>query len=366
MNKKQDINWWNVKFCNKKNIKSLFFAFKKKYISQGTITNKFERILANFLKVKYVVSVNSGSNALLIILLALNLKKNDEILIPDRCWISVAHACALLKLKLKIVDVKKDIPLINTNKIEEKITKKTRVIIPVHMGGRGADLIKINQIARKYKIKVIEDACQALGSKNSLGLLGTKSFASYFSLSVAKIISSGQGGFIATNNKNFYKRLILLRTHGVKNILRVEKWGQLGFNFKYTDIQASIAINEFGEITKRKKRLVEIYKTYFNAFKNYKFIKIIPVDLSIGEIPLYVEALCKNRKNLLNFLYKNKIDCRAFYPSIHTAYYLNSHSNSFVNSEKFSKYGFYLPSGPTLKKEEQYRIINLIKKYFEK
>ena len=159
-------------------------------------------------------------------------------IIPNRTWIATAHAIHLLGAKVVPVDVQEDKPIIDIYKLKKAITLKTKVIIPVHMNGRGSDIEEIRSIAKKSNIKVVEDSAQAIGSKNKFGFLGTQSDIGCCSLSVAKTISSGQGEFIVTNNKKLSNKIRAMRTHGVENVKDPKKWNMPDFNFRYTDIQA--------------------------------------------------------------------------------------------------------------------------------
>ena len=200
------INWWSTEF-GQEEITKITESISKKQISQGEVTKEFEERLAKYLNVKFVIACSSGSSSLLMALLAIGIKPNDEVIIPNRTWIAIAHAVKLLGARVIPVDVDKHIPLINVNKIEAVISKNTKAIIAVHMNGRDGKITSIKKIARKYNLNVIEDAAQAIGSKNKFGMLGTQSDIGCFSLSTAKTIASGQGGFSVTNNKMLAKAL---------------------------------------------------------------------------------------------------------------------------------------------------------------
>jgi perosamine synthetase len=361
------IPYWKKKFY----VNNLYSPFKtailNKNISQGKLTEVLEKKISQYLKVRFVMMCSNGSSAMLIALMALNLKKGDEIIVPDRGWISIAHAAHILGIKLNIVDVKKNIPIINEDLIEKAITKKTKAIIPIHMGGRSCDMRKINYIAKKNKLHLIEDAAQAFGVKNNKKFLGTCSLMGCFSLSTAKTFSTGQGGFIVTNNKLIYKKIKMMRTHGLKDTIQIKKWTMPGFNFRYTDLQASVGLNQYNYINVNISKMKIIYYLYKDHLIENNIFKLIPVNIKNGEIPQYIEALCTKREDLIKFLIKNNIDCRRFYPSISEAKYLAlSNKNSFFfNSNIFSKNGLYLPSGPDQKLQDLHKVIKLINFYLK-
>ena len=360
---KNKISWWRTSFGNNE-IKAISKSILLERISQGPEVEKLEKKLSEMLNCKYVIATTSGSMALLMSCMAANIKPGDEVIIPNRTWIATAHAPLLLGAKVKLIDVKKNIPIIDEKLIEKQINKKTKAIILVHMGGRCANNLKILRIAKKYNIVVIEDAAQALGSKNKYTTPGKNSDMACYSFSVAKIISTGQGGFITTNNQKHYDYLKSIRTHGLENIINNDnKWPMPGFNFRFNDILASIGIQQLKKIDSNISKVIKIYKLYENGLKDCKNIKLIRVKVSEGEIPLYVEALCKERIKLQKFLIQNGIEIRLFYPDLNEAKYLDNNKDSFPNSKKFGKYGVYLPSGPDQTKSNILKVINSIKKF---
>lgn len=355
--KKKSINWWKTNF-GRNEINSVKEAIENKNISQGPIVKKFEEKLAKKLDCKYAVLTTSGSTAMLMSCIVTGISNNDEVIVPNRTWISTVHAPYLLGAKIKIAEINDNSPLVDENKIEKLITKKTKAIIPVHMGGRCVNMKKISKIAKKYNCFVIEDAAQALLSKNRDIKPGKFSDLTCYSFSVAKLISTGQGGFITTNNRNLYNQLRLIRTHGVENVVDVKyKWPKFGFNFRFNDILSSIGLEQLKQIEAKSRKLKTIYKKYYNGLENLKKIKLIPVDIKSGEIPLYVEVLCRTRVKLINFLKKNSIEARPFYPDISTANYLNKDSGK-IKLSNYHKYGLYLPTGPNQKLSDIDRVIS--------
>lgn len=348
---------WKKKFDNKEILKNFNINLKKKYISQSKITKNFENKVSKFLKVKYVLAVPSGTVALLISLMSLGLKKNDEIIISDRAWVSVINVIKILGLKAKFVDVEIDRPIINLNKLKKKINKNTKVIIAIHMGGRFCDMNKLIKLVKSKKIYLIEDSAQAFGCKFKKKFIGTQSHIGCFSMSITKTISSGQGGFVVTNKKHLYEKLLRLKNNGLKSIKKINQWGSLGLNFKFNDILASIALSELKKFNLYKKKLINLYKFYEKGLKETKNVKLIPVNIKNGEIPQYIEIISEKRKKLYNHLIKKNIDVRLFYPS------MSEHNNlksNLKNSKNFSKKGIYLPSGPDQNKKDILKVIKEI------
>lgn len=339
------INWWRTSF-GEEEIRRVAESIRTECVSQGKVTREFEQKLEDFLQVRHVVAVASGSVALLSALMAIEIKPGDEVIVPNRTWIATAHAVKLLGAKVIPVDVEVDRPIIDANQVSHAITSQTRAIIPVHMNGRSADMRQIREIAKQNHLFVIEDAAQAIASKNADGFLGTQSDIGCFSLSVAKTIATGQGGFAVTNNDSLAEKLRSIRTHGVENVKDPGKWVMAGFNFRFTDVLASIGIEQLKRLPERVQHLQELYRVYETSLKDSPF-EIIPVDINNGEVPVYNEFLVNNRQYWINRLEKLGIETRPFYPDINQADYLEIPLRNYPNSMKYGLNGIYLPSGPS-------------------
>ena len=342
-----NINWWQTEFKTGE-AEAAAKAINQGRLSQGELVAEFELKLGEYLGVRNVVATTSGSDALLLSLWAANVLPGDEVLVPNRTWIATAHAVSLLGAIPIFVDTDVDNPVISLFDLRNKMTSRTKAVIPVHLNGRNAHIDEVIEFGEAHGIKVIEDAAQALGSKDVSGsFLGTKSLAGCFSLSVAKVISSGQGGFIATNHDDFAARLKAMRTHGIENVIEPGKWDMLGFNFRFTDVLASIALEQFKKLELRLSRLREIYNRYEVGMTGLANIRMIPLNLDGGEVGPYIEILSDDRESLVKHLMRNNIESRKFYPDLDTASYFKATKEN-PNSRIFSSDGLYLPSGPSL------------------
>ena len=347
MSKMRKIPWWQTEFATGE-AKAASAAISAGRLSQGPIVLEFENCLRDYLGVRNVVATTSGSDALLLSLWAAGIRPGDEVLVPNRTWIATAHSVLLLGAVPIVVDTDIDRPTISLADLERKLSEKTKAVIPVHLNGMDAHIDDVIDFGNRYKLKVIEDAAQALGSKDLSGaFLGTKSLAGCFSLSVAKVISSGQGGFIASNDDEFAMQLRLMRTHGVENVVEPKSWSRPGFNFRFTDVLASIGIEQFKKLDSRLNRLRQIHQKYEDGLVSISGVNLIDVHISQGEIGPYIEVLCEDRQALIEHLSNFGIETRTFYPDLDNAEYLN-HNGGNVNSKRFGREGLYLPSGPSL------------------
>lgn len=347
------IPWWQISFDNGED-KAVADAVRAKRISQGQITKEFESQLANFLQVPEVIATSSGTSALTLALMGAGIRPGDEVLVPNRTWVATAHAVHILGGVPVFVDTELDRPVMSIRHLERHLTPLTKAVIPVHMNGRSVDMDGLNEFALANNLTVIEDAAQALGSRDASGrFLGTLSQAGCFSLSVAKIIATGQGGFIATKDLDLAHRLRNLRTHGVENTIEPGRWVEPGFNFRFTDILASIGLVQLKLLPMRIARSREVYEKYSTGFLTNPKVQVIPLEPH--EVGPYIEVLVDDREALRDHLttQEREIETRPFYPDLNSAdYWKFRNSEVLPNSIKFGTNGLYLPSGPSIKDEE--------------
>jgi perosamine synthetase len=343
-NNSELIPWWRINF-SEDDIEKVSESIRNEKMSMGSVTEEFEHRMGEELGVPYVVATSSGSIALLMSMMALGLKSGDEVIIPNRTWIATAHAPMMLGAKPILVDVLPDRPIMDTSLIKEKINSRTKAIIPVQLCGCAVNMDEVWEIAEEYNLAVVEDTAQGLFSKYNGKYMGTQSDIGCFSMAVSKLVSTGQGGFAVTRDKKIYEQMKLLRTHGVANVNAATPFASMGFNFRYTDIHASIGLVQLKKVNERIESLINIYIKYRNGLAELNFLKLIPVDIENGEIPLYIEVLVENRQKLVNHLLQNNIQTRLFYPDLDSAIHLEC-SGDFPNAHLFGRQGLVLPSGP--------------------
>ena len=356
----EKIDYWKIKF-GEDEIDKISQSIRNTNISQGKVSEELENRICELLNIKYCLTTLNGSAAILMALIALGIKPGYEVIVPNRTWISTAHAPMILGAIPVPVDVLEDKPIIDTTKIREKITEKTKAIIPVHLDGRDSNMDEINKIAKENNLAVIEDACQSFLSRTKDNqYLGTLSDIGCLSFSITKLFSTAQGGALVTNNEELYNKLKLIRNNGTRSALTPE-YSTLGSNFKFNDILASIGLVQLSQPKQRVEHVKSIYNKYKEATDKLDCIKIIPVNLP-NEIPMYVEVLCKNREKLVNFLNSKNIYPRLFLPNVNSAPHIKRIGN-FPNSDNFEKNGLFLPCGPALEIENVDKVINYLKEF---
>ena len=354
------VPWWITSFGDSE-ISRVGESIRNGHISQGPVTEELEARIAELLDVPHVVATTSCSVALVMGLMALGIEKGDEVIVPNRTWIATAHAPLILGAKVVLVDVSPELPLMDVSRVREKITPKTKAVMPVHLCGRSVDMKGIHQIAQEHGLRVIEDAAQAVYSRNDSGFLGTQSDVGCFSLGMTKLISTGQGGFLATRDAETYERLKGIRNHGVTNNF-FPAYSQVGCNFRITDLQASLGVSQLSRLEKRAMHIRAIYAKYADGIKGLPFIRLIPVAVSKGELPIYVEVMSEERAELVHFLTSRGIEIRPFLPDLCSAPYLKG-GGEFPNSRVFNDQGFFLPCGPDQPMRNIDRVIETLHLY---
>jgi perosamine synthetase len=325
----------------------------------GKRVQEFEGLLANFLQVKHAVAVNSGTAALHASILAAGIKEGDEILIPSFTFVATANSVACTGAKPVFVDIEKDTYTINPLDLEEKITKRTRAIIPVHLYGHPAKMDEILEIASKHSLFVIEDACQSLGSSYDGKQTGTLGEMGCFSMYASKVLTSGEGGAITTNSDDFADKLRMIRNHGMVSGYDTRI---IGFNMRLPEISAAIAK------TQMKKIQSMLDKRAINAKRLRELLtnKVDDQDIVLPqENPgviynwyLYTVAFNNFRDRVKKLLNDNGIGATIYYdPPVHqTPYYSKFHNGELKITEWASKSVLSLPVHPSLTEDD----INLI------
>ncbi len=330
----------------------------------GEELKKFEKNISKMLKVKHVVGVGNWTEGTVMVLKALGYKKNDEIITVSNSFIATCGAIAYLGLIPKLVDVGNDLN-IDVSKIQKLISKKTKAIMPVHLSGIPADLDKLNKISKKNKLHLIEDAAHAFGTKYKTNYIGTLGDVGIFSLHPRKSFHVlGDGGLIITNNSKLYKKILLMRNHGLRNRDLSVIWGT---NSRLDNLQAG-----FGNIMLKKiflwnKKQLDIAKTYSKNLSNYVKKPIFDLNISNPTFHQYI-IRTKYRNSLKKYLHNNKIETAIHYPiPIHKqlAYKKQFGNLSLPNTEKFSKEILSLPINPHMKKSEVNFVIRKVNEFFK-
>lgn len=348
------INKW------KKLIKSSNFTL-------GEIVESFEKQFANFTKSKHCITTNSGTDAIIIGLKSLGVKPGDEIITVCNTFYATVGAIIACGCKPVFVDCDERYQ-IDITKIKKVITKKTKVILPVHWAGASPDMKKIKNLAKKNNIKILEDACMGIGTKIHLKNPGTFGDIGTMSMHPVKTLNvMGDGGIIVTNNNKLANWIRKYRNHGMKDRDHIDFWG---VNSRLQPIQAIVAKIQLKKI----KRIIQ--KRNYNAkFLDKELSKIKEVKIpkriknNKESFVLYI-ALFKNRDKLKKFLIKNGIDVKIHYPlPLHlqkASKNLKYRKGSFPVAEKQATQMISLPVHQYLEKKHLVYMVKKIKEFYNK
>ena len=346
--------------------KIVFKVFKKNFVSEGPITKEFEKKIAKLINIKHVMITSSGSAALVLALKGLNIKPGDEVIIPNLTFQATANAVNMVGGKVVLCDINKEDLLMDPNDLRKKINKNTKTIIFVNVSGRGNNIFQIKKIAKQNNITLIEDASEALFSKFGKRYYGTIGDIGCFSFAPNKIITTAQGGLIVTNSKKYFNKMSIFKNQGKTNtsFLNSDSYELAGFNFRSTDINASLGLSQLYTLEKRKKKLKQIYKYYQKNIIQHEDCRVINFNLKKGELPLWTEVFSRKKRDIITFLKKNNIYCRSFWKPICITKPYKKNIKNFKNTNQIYKNIFWLPSSLNLKERDQKKICYLINLFF--
>ncbi|MBA4458475.1 MAG: DegT/DnrJ/EryC1/StrS family aminotransferase [Nitrosopumilaceae archaeon] len=310
----------------------------------GKNVQEFEKNVRTFTKTKYAVSVNSGTAALQAALYALDIKKGDEVIVPSFTFVASANAIASTGAKPVFADILKENFTIDPESITKKITRKTRAIMPVHLYGHISSLDRIKEIAKKHNLSVVEDAAQSLGSTFKGKHTGTFFELGCYSLYPGKVITSGEGGVIVTNNKKLYEKLQMIRNHGM-----VKGYDSkiFGLNLRLPEINAAIAkiqIKKLPKFIQLRKRNANLLSDLLSDTK----IKI-PFEQKNEKFnwSLFTVAI-KNRDSILKKLNSKGIGAAVYYPIPVHKIPIYKIKSKLTNTDWASKHVLSLPVHPNV------------------
>ncbi len=326
-------------------------------------TREFEQMIIDYTGAGYCSIMPNGTLSLSAALLACGILKDDEVIVPDYTMVATPNAVELLGARAVFVDIEKQTLCMDFEKMKAAVTPKTRAVILVSINGRYPLRVKeIVEYCHERGIYVIEDAAQSLGSFFAGKHVGRYGDIGSFSFSVPKIITTGQGGALITDNEELYKKILLIRDFG-RTKSGEDHYLIKGWNFKFTDLQAVIGIEQMKKLPERVERKRAMGKIYWEHLQDIEGIEL--TETNFGEMsPWFYDILCERRGELKSFLHENNVGSREFYPPLHSepAY---GYEGSYPVTEEVSKKGLWLPSWVELKDEQITSICSLIKKFYE-
>tara|TARA_B110000027_G_scaffold132463_1_gene158665 strand:+ start:64 stop:1230 length:1167 start_codon:yes stop_codon:yes gene_type:complete len=367
-------------------VNSVVRVLKSDWLTQGPSVKEFEDAFSNYIGSRFAVAVSNGTAALHLSVLSLNIKPGDKVITTPNTFVASANCVKYCGGEIVFSDINPDTYLLDIDKVrkllEESPKGTYKGIIPVDFAGRANDLEKFRSLADEYGLWILEDSCHSPGgyfidSNGEKQNCGNGNYAdlAIFSFHPVKHIACGEGGMITTNDEALYKKLLVLRTHGIqqdpKLLLNNEgcwyyEMQELGYNYRLTDMQAALGSSQLKRADKGIIRRKEIANQYYKAFKDSDFIKGQSGIIEGHAYHLYVIEV-ENRKELIDYLRKLNIWAQVHYIPAHLMPYykdLGSKKGDFPNSEKYYKHCLSLPMFPTLRDEEQEYVIDKINTFY--
>jgi len=366
-------------YITEDDIVSVVDSLKKGWITMGNKTLEFEEKFNNYIGSQCSIAVNSCTAALHLALKVIGIVRGDEVIVPSTTFVATAEVVNYFNAKPVLVDIDSETHLIDVSKIEEKITKRTRAIIPVHFSGQPADMDEILEIAKRYNLYVIEDAAHALPASYKGRKIGTIGDLTCFSFYATKTLATGEGGMITTENDEWAERIRILRLHGIskdawKRYSREGTWEydvlENGYKYNMTDINAALGLAQLRKLEWMWKKRREIAEKYNEAFKDLEEVTLYKVkedretSWHLYPLKLNLEALKISRNEFIERLKEKGIGTSVhFIPLYRFSYYrrFGYKIEDFPNSEWVFERVVSLPIFPGMTDEEvNYVIENVV------
>ena len=376
---------YGKQFIDKSDKNLVIKSLSNNLITTGPFVEKFEKYLKKYFKSKYSYVCSSGTAAIHLAMMSINLKKNDVILMPAINFIASYNLAKVMQLKVYLIDVDERTGQITPDKVLDCIKKnklkKIKALVVMYHGGYPENSSKFNEIKKKYNFFIIEDACHALGAgykyKNKLFKVGScnHSDISTFSMHPVKTITSGEGGIITTNSMKIANNIKLLRSHGIqRNKNQYWKYDILihGFNYRLSDINCALGLSQLKKIDFFLKKRKIIYDNYIKEFRDFspyltlpKYSKTIRSSYHLFIINIMFDKIKKNKDHFLRYLNKHNILGQYHYIPIYKFSSYGEKKFNFPGSEKYFKNSVSIPIYVNLSNKDQNKIIKIIKNYFK-
>lgn len=368
--REKDLEWHSVKqlimqtrpsFNNGEGEASAaYFKEGDPFLTEFKKTEELESRLANLIDVKHCFMTTSGSTAILCALIALGIKPDDEVILPDYTMIATANAVRLLGAKPVFVDVRADTFTLGLEQVKSARTEKTRAVIHVSLNNRSYGLRELASYCKIEGLFLIEDAAQSIGCRLDGKHYGTFGDIGCFSFSTPKIITLGQGGCVVTQDESLAKKLFQIKNFG-RESGGSEVYSTFGLNFKITDIQAIIGLCQLSDLERRVVFMRRLFDMYRSLLKSPEVSMLIPQNSEW--IPWFVDILVEDRDALAVFLKAHNIQTRVTYPSIH-ATNVYKEVGEFPNTHVISSKGLFLPSHTLVSDADIEYICKIINLYY--
>lgn len=366
---------------NEADIKAVEEVLRSDFLTQGPAIERFEKRVADYCGAKYAVAVTNATSALHIACKSVNLGEDDVMWTSPITFTASANCGRYCGADVDFVDIDDKTYNMSVDILEDKLKnaeKLPKVVIPVHLAGQSCDMERIYELSKKYHFAIIEDASHAVGADYKDYKVGSCKYSdmTVFSFHPVKIITTGEGGMILTNNKDLYEKLKLYRSHGITRtpeLMTHESDGSwyyqqidLGFNYRMTDIQAALGYSQMGRLDEFVKRRRYLAKRYNEKLKDLP-LKIPYQDSNANSswhiyvVRMNMNKINKSKVQIFNEMRERGVTLNLHYIPVHTQPYyekLGHKPEEYPNSLKYYKEAFTLPLYYSLTDEQQDYIVN--------
>jgi perosamine synthetase len=349
------IPWWHP-VLGEEEVERVVEVLRSGYPNDGAVSDEFGARVAQLCGVEHGVAVSSGTAAIACALAACGVSVGDEVLVPDLTFVATANAVRAVGAKPVFVDIDLQHFGMEPEAARRALTDRTKAIVPVHVNGRGGAILELVGLAREHDLAVVEDAAEALGSRHAGRQLGSFGNAACFSFAASKIVTTGQGGVVVTEDPDLSRRIRQLKDQG-----RAERGTGggadehpvFGFNFKLTNVQAAIGLAQLEKLDARIEQLRVLRSWYAEEFVGVPHgLTLVPVDEDGGETLAWVDAMTDDRDGLVATLERAGISPRPFWRPLHLQGAYASTSNAFPNTVSVAARGLWLPSALSISRED--------------
>jgi perosamine synthetase len=334
------------------------------YITEFKKTRDFAQAIADFTGSKYCSILSNGTVTMTAALIAMGIGSGDEVIVPDYTMIATANAVLMAGAQPVFCDVENKSMCIDFEGLKSAITPRTKAVMLVSINGRyPSQIVPILDYCKSKGIRVVEDAAQSLGSYYKGIHVGTYGEIGSFSFSMPKIVTTGQGGALVTNSEELYRKIELVRNFG-RESAGVDKHIFFGVNFKFTDLQAVIGIEQMKKLPERIRLKKRTFRTLQDRLGDVPQVEFIETSNEVT--PWFNDILVKERDSLQLFLKNKMVGSRPFYPALHTQAPYNLPPGLHPIAESLAEHGLWLPSYAQLTEAEIDRIVSAIREFYGK